>query len=48
MIAAADRLTGVDGGMLTVMIDPALVHLFSPETELALATSRIVRLHGKS
>ncbi|MCC5959034.1 MAG: sn-glycerol-3-phosphate ABC transporter ATP-binding protein UgpC [Rhodobacteraceae bacterium] len=37
MIAAADRLAGVDAGTLSVTIDPTLVHLFSPEDETALA-----------
>ena len=37
MIAAADRLTGIDGSALSVTIAPELIHLFSPDTDLALS-----------
>ena len=38
MIAAADRLAGVDGGTISVTIRPDLIHLFSPATDGALPT----------
>jgi multiple sugar transport system ATP-binding protein len=36
LIAATERLAGVENGMLPVSIDPANVHLFDPATGLAL------------